>query len=58
VATPFQVLGDPALLESKKELVGFTLDLMDIVDGSDLVLTDDVGKVLAGQAQTFLVPNS
>jgi hypothetical protein len=58
VATPFQVLGDPAFLESKEELVGFTLDPIDIVDGNDLVLTDEVGKVLAGQAQTFLVPNS
>ena len=50
--------GNPVFLESKEELFGFTLDLIDIVDGGDLVLTDDVGKVLAGQGQTLLVPNS
>ena len=52
--TPFQVLGDPAFLESKEELFG---DLIDIVDGGDLVLTEDVGQVLAGQGQTLLVPS-
>ena len=39
---PFQVLGDPVLLESKEELFGSTLDLTDNVDVDDLVLTDDV----------------
>jgi hypothetical protein len=53
-ATPFQALGDPAFLESKEELFG---DLIDIVDGGDLVLTEDVGQVLAGQGQTLLVPS-
>ena len=54
--TPFQVLGDPAFLEPKEELFGSTLDPIDIVDGGDLVLTDDVRQVLAGQGQTLLVP--
>jgi hypothetical protein len=57
VITPFQVLGDPASLESKEELFGFIGDLKEIVGGGDLVLTDDVGQVLAGQGQTLLVPN-
>jgi hypothetical protein len=52
--TPFQALGDPAFLESKEELFG---DLIDIVDGGDLVLTEDVGQVLAGQGLTLLVPS-
>lgn len=55
--TPFQVLGDPAFLESQEELFGSTLDLIDIVDGGDLVLADDVGQPLAGQSQTLLVPS-
>ena len=55
--TPFQVLGDPVLPESKEELFGSTLDLTDIADAGDLVLTDDVGQLLAGQGQTLLVPN-
>jgi hypothetical protein len=58
VMTPFQVLGDPASLESKEELFGFTLDLIAIAGGGDLGLTDDVGQVLAGQGQTLLVPNT
>jgi len=55
--TPFQVLGDPAFLESKEEPFGSTLDPIDIVDGGDLVLTGDVGQPFAGQGQTLLVPS-
>jgi len=55
--TPFQVFGDPAFLESKEELFGSTLDPIEIADGGDLVMTGDVGQVLAGQGQTLLVPN-
>jgi hypothetical protein len=47
--TPFQVLGDPVFLESREELFGFTLNPIDIMDGGDLVLTDDVGQVLTDQ---------
>ena len=55
MVTPFQILGDPVLLEPQEEILGFSLVRIGAVNNIGLAFTDHVSDALACQGETLLV---